>query len=357
MKRILFFLSAIFLATPPLLVADPLRVGVIQSTSGIAAEDGKTVVQALQLANKHLGEKIELLIEDDQTSAKNAVSSYNALKARGAEVIIGATWDFTTNALIPLAARDKIVLFNTSTLPEAISLNESDGFAFTNAVSTYEEAAPFSRFIRAKTNQSIVTVYANNSWGETQRKVYQKIAKDAGLKILGEYSSVAFDQNEWRNVLPTIKSKNPSFVLLLLNKNDLQIFLKRASELSFTPEIFASKNALDAFSATDNKSLYHGLCFTYPFEQLQRNNDFLSAYYQSFEEKPRIYADNSYDALFILSRAQEIADLRDISLREALQDVEIVGLVGSYRYSNEHSFSLGRASLMCVDKDEAKLIK
>ena len=50
----------------------PFRVGVIQSLSGLAAEDGKTVVQALTFAAEKIRSEpgspgIELLIEDDQT--------------------------------------------------------------------------------------------------------------------------------------------------------------------------------------------------------------------------------------------------------------------------------------------------
>ncbi|MCB0332816.1 MAG: ABC transporter substrate-binding protein [Bdellovibrionales bacterium] len=77
MFRIVFLLT--FFLPAVLVAQESLRVGVIQSLSGIAAEDGKTVVQALELAQEELerrGVQIELVVEDDQTIPKNTVSSY-----------------------------------------------------------------------------------------------------------------------------------------------------------------------------------------------------------------------------------------------------------------------------------------
>lgn len=79
--------------------AESLKVGVAQSLTGIAYEDGTTVVRALRLAASDLqktGTSVELLIEDDATSPKKTVAAYQRLKAEGVGVIFGATWDFTT---------------------------------------------------------------------------------------------------------------------------------------------------------------------------------------------------------------------------------------------------------------------
>ena len=74
---VLLFLSAVNFALAEL--PRPMKVGVIQSLSGIAAEDGKTVVQALQLATEDLNKgnalRVQLLVEDDQSVPKNGVTA------------------------------------------------------------------------------------------------------------------------------------------------------------------------------------------------------------------------------------------------------------------------------------------
>ena len=360
LKKLILVLVVIFILLPQSALSErKLRIGVIQSTSGIAAEDGKTVVQALQLAADQLKQDnitLDLYFEDDKTSPKDTVTAYQKLKSKGVDAIIGATWDFTTNTLTSLAGRDQLVLFNTSTLPESINTDQANGFAFINAVSTYEEAGPYKDFLEAKDLKSVVIIYANNSWGETQRSVYKEIISNSGIKVIGEYSSVSFDQNEWQNLLPQIRSKKPGSILLLLNKNDLDIFLKRSRELDFKPKVFASKNAFDALRTTRNIELYEGLCFTYPYEQLSAHEEFANSYSKRFGEKPRIYADNTYDALFILARAHQISVAEKVTLKDALTMTEYSGLVGKYRYSEKSSFSLGKASLMCVKEGKARLI-
>ena len=88
--------------------AAKLKIGVIQSLTGMAAEDGKTVVQALELAaadiKQQTGTEVELVVEDDQTVSKNSVSAFQKLSAAVPDAIIAATWDFTTNPLLPMAA-------------------------------------------------------------------------------------------------------------------------------------------------------------------------------------------------------------------------------------------------------------
>ena len=143
-----------------------LRLGVVQSATGIAAEDGKTVLQALELAAEQLragGTEVELLIEDDQSTPKNSVSAYHSLRQRHVDAVIAATWDFTTNSLIPLIAKDRVVLFNTSVPAESVLIERSDGYAFVNAVSIDEEVEPFKRFLKEKKIKSLTVVCSRPS--------------------------------------------------------------------------------------------------------------------------------------------------------------------------------------------------
>lgn len=337
-----------------------LRIGVIQSLTGIAAEDGKTVVQSLKLAASDIknstGTEIELIIEDDQTSSKNAVSAFQKLSSSNLDAIIAATWDFTTNPLLPLAAQRKIPLFNTSSLPESLNIKEANGFAFINSISTSSEAAPFMEFLKRSKAKTLSIVYANNSWGETQLKSYRELAKEAGLLIIDEIKPASYDENEWRSIVPKVKSKSPEMVLLLLNKNDLSLFLRRSLEISFRPTFFASKNAYDAFNMETSKALFEGLCFTYPLHRSETQNEFVSKYFSAFGEKPRIYADNTYDSLFIIEKAWKAVQTNGLPIVDSLKQVTHQGLVGSYKFNPSNSFSLGESSLVCVDNGTVNVI-
>lgn len=335
-----------------ILAAEIFKVGVIQSLSGIAAEDGKTVVQALELAadaiNRPNQPGVKLIIEDDQTDPKKAVAAYQKLRSQNVDAVIAASWDFTTNSLLPLAERDKLVLFNTSTLPESLDMKKAAGYVFINAISVRQESAPFNAFIKLRKPSSLGIIYANNSWGETQLAAYEQIARTNEVNLVEKISSQNFDENEWRQIMPRLKAKNPAALLLLLNRNDLDVFLRRAREIGLRSLLFASKNAFDAFRLSKAPEIFEGLCFTYPLEQVKENKQFATEYQKRFGEKPRIYADNTYDALWILHKAFLSSQAGKIPLNQALRQVRHAGLAGEYDFSYDRSFAAGRSSLVCI---------
>lgn len=355
------FLAAVLLLPQILLAEAPekLRVGVIQSLTGIAAQDGQTVTRAVRLAAKDIkeqtGREIELLIEDDQTSSKGAVSAFQKLVTQQPHAIVGATWDFTTNPLLPMALQKRIVLFTTSTFPEALELDKAGGYGFANAISARQEAAPFKRFLRPGKDKTVGIAYANNSWGETQRHAYAEIAREAGLRIVDEVKPADYDQNDWREFALRMKAKNPDLVLLLLNKNDVIVFLRRAREISLNARMFVSPHGYEIFHKPESKPLLEGACFSYPLEQMEKGQAFAARYEREFGEPSRMHADSSYDALFILQKAFALSVERGMELNEALRVTQHEGIVGEYSFEPQRSFSLGRSSLVCVEGGKLRI--
>ena len=329
----------------------PLKLGVIQSLSGIAAEDGKTVVQAIRLAVEDLRSKgvdVELVVEDDQSNSTHAVTAFQKILLQKPQAIIAATWDFTTIPLMSLAKRHGVVMFNTSTLPESIRLQEGRPHVFSNAIATSAEAKPFEVFLARRQIKTLAVGYANNPWGEAQLEVYRGLAESNGIKIVDVVKSVGHDDNEWQGMVARLRTKKPQAVLLLLNKNDLEVFIRRAAALAFHAAFFASKNAYDAQRYSTHPEIYEGLCFTYPLKRLEGQKTFRERYRLRFAEEPRIYADNSYDAVFILNEAAQIATKKGLTLDHALAEVSYRGLVGNYEFDSALTFVAGSSSLVCV---------
>lgn len=330
----------------------PIKIGVIQSLTGIAAEDGKTIVQALKLAaddfNAKGAARIEILVEDDGTQPKNAVSAFDKLALQGVHAIIGATSDFTANSILPLAAQRKRVVFNTSAFVESLNLKDSDGFGITNSSSALGEAEAFNTYLSKHDIKSMTILFANNPWGETQLEVYKRIAARHRVAVNGEIRSTTYDANDWGVPVLKMKQSMSDLGVLLLNKSDLALFISKARETGLRTQFFASRNMFDAVNIGELKSYFDGTCFPYPYAQLQKENDFQTRYLARFGERPKIYADSSYDALFIIAKGVELSRTQKIPLKEALPLVEYIGLVGKYRFSDQKSFALGESSLMCV---------
>lgn len=331
------------------------RIGVIQSLGGIAAEYGKGLTQILELAaddiNTESSVKIELSMEDDQTDPNKAVSAFQSLILKKVDVVIGSSWDFVTNAIIPLAARSKVVLFNVSVMPEALDINLGGGYVFANAQTIDQEAQPLITYLKLHSVKTAVIAYANNRWGESMLAAHRRVLMDAGVRVLDEIKPSAIDANEWGALIPRIGRQNPELMLLLLNKNDIDIFLRRAREQKFSPLFYTSNNSFDGMKQTSDKSLYNGICFSYPFERLERMKDVAKRYEAKYHESPRWYADNAYDAVQLLHKAFVASVNNKMTLREALERADYSGIAGRYQFKDRASFSVGGLSLVCISDD------
>lgn len=341
----------------------PIKIGVIQSLTGIAAEYGKNVMHGLSLAVEDINEKagneserVELIVEDDQTDSKRTVAAFQKLARSNVDAVIGATWDFTTNAIVPLSAQRKLVLFSTSSVNQAINLKEGVGYAFNNGLLVEEETRPFDRYLRMNPVKRVTLVFANNAWGEMLRDSHAAVARTNGAEIVDEIRPAGFEANDWSSIIPRLKSKNPDLLVLLVNKSDLELIARRTRELQYSAKMYSSVAGFDAFYASSDKSLFDGMCFAYPTEALASSASFVEKHRARFKEEPRRYSDTSYDALWMLVNAVTISRRNGTNLRETLTNQTWSGLGTSYRFSPDKSFSSGYSSLVCIKGDRAEVV-
>ncbi len=332
------------------------RIGVIQGLTGVAAEDGQNVLHSVQLAaddiNAKGGDQIELLIQDDGTVQKNAVTAYEYLKNKNVDAIIGSTWGFVTNAIIPLAAKDKKILLNTSGLWESFSIEQGKGYFLNNAISIEEDVKPFAKFLELKNVTSVALIHTSSRWGTVQQEAYGKASLKRDASVVADIEPLAQEHNQWATEITQLKVKKPEVIALLLNKNDIETILRRASEQGLKTNFFGSKNTYDAFRKSNNKNLYEGVCFTYPYEQLMKNKEFTEKFEKRYDEAPRVFADNSYDSVFILHQALKTAQATGENLKKVLETTSFDTGLSSYSFTKEHSLANAKSSLLCVENGE-----
>lgn len=357
-RRIILLLLAFLLVPSPAARAQTaakpvLKIGLIQSLTGIGAEDGKTALQAATLAAEDLNmngtPQVTLLVEDDATDPKKTVTAFRKLMTEHVDLIVGATWSFTTNSIVPLAGQNKVSLLSTTTLPESIDFSPGAGFAYSDAIGLPAQEKAIRAFLtRIVPAKRVAVISVDNTWGEAQRRFYSELLQAAGVEIVDTVKSVSFDVNDWSAIIPRIKAKDADLVLLLLNKGDLDVFIRKAREQRLQTAFYASYHFYDTLKLSSFKDIFEGVCFPYPLERRSVQAEFIKRYQSRFGEEPRIFADSSYDALFLAAKAFETARSRKISLNDALRETDFEGLGGRYHYSPQSTFSTGECSLVCV---------
>jgi branched-chain amino acid transport system substrate-binding protein len=98
----------------------PLRIGVMLALTGDSANYGKRSLNGLTWAADKINQKkggvngkhLELVVEDDLSSPKDAVSAFNKLVSQDqVKVVIGDIISGTTLAVAPLAEKNHVLLF------------------------------------------------------------------------------------------------------------------------------------------------------------------------------------------------------------------------------------------------------
>jgi branched-chain amino acid transport system substrate-binding protein len=352
------FMALFFLAACTFADNAPVRIGVIESLTGLAAEDGQNVVHAIQLAADDLraaGNKIEVLVEDDKSTPKETVSAYFRLKQAGVQAIIAGPYSYTTEAIIPIAGREGMPVLNTSGLLESFNSTGSNGYFFCNAITMAADTKPFLRFLETHSPKTAVVIHVPSTWGKAQQKAYNLILKSKGIEILETIETLAQDNNEWPALVTKLVALRPELILLMLNKNDIDLILRKAVDQNFRPQFFGSKNTYDAWRLTRTPAGYENLCFTYPYAQLHKAAEFVRKFKAKYGEEPRIFADVSYDGLGILRSAILEARASTRPVKDVLQSKEFQGMVGTYRFSPDSSFAISQSSLLCVHNQELQV--
>lgn len=312
---------------------------------------GTDELRGIQMAADDLNSvgtpEVKLNVEDDRSDPAQAVSAYLKLKSQGANAIIGSTFDFTTNAILPLSGRDKFVVF-TSVLPESIDLKASDGYAFTNGRSAANAVLPFEKYAKREGVKRLVLLATNNAWGQVQLRAYKAKAADLHLQVLSSIETLLPDENDWQSVVVRIKKSEPDAVLLLLNQKDIELFLRRSKELDLKSKLFAAETAAETLRATGNPERLENLCLSYPLGDLPHQQDFARRFRKKYGEDPRSTAPLAYDSLKILHQAFEQSIKTGISLREAILSTKYDGIGGRQVYEQNKSFSVGGFSLVCI---------
>lgn len=339
---------------------DTLRVGILQGLTGIAAEDGLNILRGAELAiddlKKRGDQSVSLVVEDDGSQPRITVSAFHKLSAQGVRAIIGPSWDTTANSVTALAAQEERVLVIPSVMPEALDLPAGKGFVFSNSHSMAAGVKPFVRYLEKHKVRTMSVVSIPNPWGRIQKDFYLRVAAGAGIKVRDSIETATTVDNDVRAILMRLKAHPVDLFVLVLNRDDLDVFLRRRSEVKLSTPIFATHVAYEAFRRSQTSSAYEGLCFPYPERALDKGSDFAKRFTARFGEPPRLFAANSYDAVMLLLQASRTAAAENRELQEVMQTQAFSGLMGEYTFKPSLSLALGDAALVCIHNGQAETL-
>ena len=328
--------------------AADIKIGVAEALSGPAAQYGTSIRNGFQMAAEEInaaggvnGNKIELVIEDEQGKKDEAINAFKKLIFQDkALMLFGPTLSNSASAADPIAQASKIVVFGTSNTAEGITT--IGDHVFRNSV-TEADVLPVTIKVASKVAKikKVAVLYGNDD-------VFTKSGYDAFKKALDDQKmpvttteTFAKGDVDFKAQLTKIKATNPDAIVLSALIAEGAPIMVQARQLGMTLP-FIGGNGMDSVKVFDlAKGSSDGLWVGSPWSIENRtpeNNSFVIAYTKKYSSPPDQFAAQAYDAMHIATEALKKVKLTgDIAkdreaVQAALPAVKWTGATGAFAF-------------------------
>ena len=289
----------------PKMGVEPIKIGIVDSLTGVAAPWGEFAKKAVDLAVKEInanggmnGRPVQIVIEDDHTDGKASVSAYNKLVSIDrVDGVLGGVFDFTALPLIPLAAQNKIALISPQNfrIPGGFDLNDQSFVMMTDFSTVLER---LKLYIAESGAKKIAVVHFTSAWGAEIAKTIGSISSELGRGKIIDESYSQLGNNDFKTTISKLKSAGVDAIFIDMFGNDTTSFLTRAREQGFSPKIMTYNGALDGVA--DTNGLLDGITV---LNWELAGPSFVKLFTNEYSVAPQKSAEKWFDAVYAMANA------------------------------------------------------
>ena len=312
-----------------------IKIGTILPLTGKGDYIGEEMRNGILLAADKInsagginGKKIEIVVEDDKTSAAEAVTAMQKLiEVDKVGVFLTGMTD-VVSALAPIAEKNKVVLFGATTINKPAKDNL---YVFKDFVDLEADC----KFMGFSLKDKKISLLGAN---QDSTLVCIDGFKESGDEI--SYELFNKGENDFRTYLLKIKEKNPDVLVVRGYKQDIVNITKQVKELKINvrlvcPQIKDGCDSPEFVSIAGNsfdRSIGTGFYFDKSDPPVAK---FINDYSEKFGREPLSDAFYTYDDIFIISESMKACkNTRDSTclLNELLKVKDYKGVVGSLSF-------------------------
>jgi branched-chain amino acid transport system substrate-binding protein len=355
--------------------AADIVVGVAQALSGGAAQYGVAIRNGFQLAADEInaagginGDKIRLVVEDEQGKKEEAINVYKKLIFQDKVVMVfGPTLSNSAAAANPIAQGAKMVNFGTSHTADGITAVGE--FIFRNAMMEADVLPETIRVAVRKANiKKVAVLYGNDDvFTKSGYDNFKKALEDQNIPVVTTETFAKGDV-DFKAQLTKIKALNPDAVVLSALIAEGAPILVQARQLGLNVPFIGGNgmNSTKVFelakAASDN--LYIGSPWS-SSNASPANSKFMKAYTERFKSAPDQFAAQAYDALYIGAEAfKQVKFTGDIAadriaVASKLPAVKWEGATGAFQFRRfkDKGYDAQQTPIVSVTKAGAFVIE
>ncbi len=310
----------------------PIKLGQVIPITGEAAESGKFHKQGAELAVEKInaaggikGQKLTIVLEDDQTTNPGAVAALQKLlEDKEIPMILGSIRSTQVQAMLPT--------INEAKIPVAIG---GTNYGLTHSGSQWVfrfrphdgmSAKVIAKFMVEELKlKKVAIVHASDAFGNGGRDMLTPALKELGAEVVFTQGYNNQEKDFTAVVQGLKKSGATGLNTYMTFSTDLGIFARQLKQLGAqvtwvgSPSITAvdGRNlAGDALYGTYGVTDFH-------VDASPTSAEFAKAYKAKFGQEPDLYAAWCYDAVLVFAEAMKKApDLKPENLRKAILSIQ-----------------------------------
>ncbi|WCK56362.1 ABC transporter substrate-binding protein [Aneurinibacillus sp. Ricciae_BoGa-3] len=292
-----------------------IKIGAAFPLTGGSAYTGKSLQQAVQLAEEEInakgginGSKLKFLFEDDKGVPAEGVNAAQKLITQDkVSAIIGDYNSSVTLAVRSVTERAKVVQLTPGSTADAIT-EPGHPYMFRNIMPNTFQGPEMAMYATKKLNLKNIAILAENTdYGRSGADAFKKSIEGLGGKI----ATVEFynqGDKDFYAQLTKMKDLHPDGIFMVGVTTEGAQILKQARDLGiktqwlglagFTNDSFP-KLAEGAAEGMIHISYFEPNAYKY----FPDSKQFVESYSKKFGEMPDMYAGNGYEAAYILAEA------------------------------------------------------
>ena len=330
------------------LAAAQIKIGAAEALTGNAAQYGTPIRKGLELALREIngggginGQKIELLVEDEQGKKEEAITVFKKLIFQDKVLMLfGPTLSNSAQASDPVAQSAKVVVFGTSNTADGIT--SIGNYVFRNSVTEADILPVTLRVAAQKTGlKKVAVLYGNDDiFTKSGYDNFKKALRDLKIPVTTTETFAKGDV-DFKPQLTKIKASNPEAIVLSALVAEGAPILVQARQAGITLPFIGGNgmNSPRVFELAKDSSdnLWVGSPWSVE-NSAAENKRFIAAYQRAYGAVPDQFAAQAYDAMHIVAQALTKTKLSGrleadrISLRDTLPGTQWTGATGSFKF-------------------------
>jgi len=344
--------------------AEPLKIGMVASLTGSAAEVGRYEIQGAKLAAEEvnkaggvLGRPIELVIEDNQTTNPGVLLAFSKLAGdKDIPAFIGPTFSTQIHAIAPDIQRLGKPVMIGGTDPQLTHMGNSWLFRFRpNDIYSARVIADYGVNTLGKKKWAIV--HSTDTFGTSGMKNLVEDLKgmDVEPALVQGYTN---NSQDFTPVVLAVKQSGADVMATYMTvPSDLAIFARQLRQLGVNIAWVGSPSTV----ATDGLKLAGPALFgsyavaDFAADSSPAAKEFAAKYEANYKSAPDYHGAWPYDAVHVLALAINNAKgLEPQKIREAILSVkDYRGVEGTYNFDQNGD---GLRCYNIVKNDNAKIV-